>query len=76
MVQVQLINSVIGAEKKLEYEEEKRKKLHFDPYTNYLAAPRSAQKVKTKNQASGPLINLVDALSMTARNSEQEKGHL
>ncbi len=40
MGSLQWINTIIGWEKKLEYEEERRANHRSEPYANYLAAPQ------------------------------------
>ncbi len=44
MEQIQLINSVIEWERRLEFEEERRKNHRSEPYVNYLAPVRSCRK--------------------------------
>ncbi len=40
----QLINSTLEWERRLEYEEERRKNHRAEPYVNYLAAPQPARQ--------------------------------
>ncbi len=44
MIQMQLINSIVEWEKRLEYEEKRLENHRFDPYVNYLAAPQPCRK--------------------------------
>ena len=44
MGSLQWINTVVGWERKLEYEEERRKHHRSEPYVNYLAAPQRRRK--------------------------------
>lgn len=44
MEQIGLINNVIVLERRLEFEEERRKNHRSEPYVNYLAAPQLCRK--------------------------------
>ncbi len=51
----QLINSTLEWERRLEYEEERRKHHRAEPYVNYLAAPQPAcqdSKIKAGKRVS------------------------
>ncbi len=44
MVQIQLINTVVEWERRLEIEEEKRKNLRGEPYTDFPTDPQPCRK--------------------------------
>jgi len=47
MSSIQLINSVMEWERRIEFEEAKRNTRSYEPYVNYLAEPVPARKQKT-----------------------------
>lgn len=44
MSSIQLVNSIVEWERRIEFEEERRKNYRIEPYVNYLAAPQSPKK--------------------------------
>jgi hypothetical protein len=47
MSSIQMVNSVIEWERRIEFEEAKRITHSYEPYVNYLAEPEPARKQKT-----------------------------
>jgi hypothetical protein len=44
MSSIQLINSVVEWERRIEFDDERRKNHRVEPYVNYLASPQPTQK--------------------------------
>ncbi len=63
MMQVQLTNSVIEWERRLEYEAERRAHHRREPYVNYLAAPRHARNGSRPGLKARAPVDFVRALA-------------
>jgi hypothetical protein len=46
MSSIQLVNSVVEWERRIEFEDAKRRSHSYEPYVNYLSEPKPARKQK------------------------------
>lgn len=63
MIQSQLITSVNEWERRLEFEEERRKNHRFEPFVNYLAPLQRARKEKQARKDSRAPTDFLNTLS-------------
>lgn len=63
MMQVQLTNSVIEWERRLAYETERRANHRFEPYVNFLAAPRPNRIAGRPGRENRAPVDFVRALA-------------
>ncbi len=75
MVQIQLIISEIMWNRKLEFEEDRRKSHRVEPYVNYLAPLQPTQKEQNRQPSQAPL-NFIPALTGLLFSQSCEYGNL
>lgn len=65
MIQIQLISSLVGWERKLQVTEERRKHHRSESYVNYLAAPQPIYQGSNYCEESQRHADFVKALNLT-----------
>lgn len=63
MSQMQLIINVIGWERRLEHEQERKSNRRPEPFLNFLAAPQPCHKERKENKISPAPVNFLQALN-------------